>query len=202
MTCSKNLSKCLQRKSRNQSRKRSGGRKNHECVHQVYSCQMLWWFREYAEKAGWKYGQLLTWCKPNFCGHPGGISADWNMMSEQILLFRKGKRTPMLNSDHISTTHNWFVEPVPQSNFNDGRIHPAQMSLRLCKKIISRSPGEPVLDPFTGSGQVLRAAKALGRPYIGIELVPQVAERARSFVANSQQKQTRGQAPLFAPPSS
>lgn len=165
--------------------------------------EMLWWFRECAESVGWNYGQMLTWCKPNFVS-PSRISQDWNNMSEYILLFRKGKRTPMLNSNGIATTHNWFVEATPQSNFKEGRIHPAQMPLRLCKKIISRTPGEPILDPFAGSGQVLRAAKALGRAYLGVELVPQVAERASAFIgapntARTRQGDSSRQIDLFTP---
>jgi site-specific DNA-methyltransferase (adenine-specific) len=149
----------------------------------VLSDQMLWWFREAAEQAGWTYVQILIWCKPNFASRSKTISQDWNFASEEVLLFRKGLRTPMLK-DMIATTHNWFVEAVPQRNYRDGRIHPAQMPLRLCKKIIARTPGTPVLDPFAGSGQVLRAAKALEREYVGIELVPSVAENAREFVRN------------------
>lgn len=148
----------------------------------VVHSEMFWWFRPMAEQIGWHWGQMLTWCKPNFVS-PSRISQDWNNMAEYILLFRKGKRTPMLNSNGIATTHNWFVEATPQSNFKkDRRIHPAQMPLKLCKKILSRTPGEPILDPFTGSGNVLKAAKALGRAFVGVELVPQVAEKARVLV--------------------
>jgi len=150
-------------------------------LYAVIGDKMLWFFREQAEKAGWDYVQKLTWCKPNFVGRK--ISGDWNYMSEDILLFRKGKRTPMLsNFENGVTTHNWFVEAVPQSNFKEGRIHPAQMPLRMCKKLIARTPGEPILDPFVGSGQVLRASRAYGRAFVGIELVPAVAERARKFI--------------------
>ncbi len=158
------------------------------------SDQMLWWFREYAEKVGWRYVQKLTWCKPNMVGRSKNMSFDWSMQTEDILLFRKGKRTPMVNSldSELQTrTFNWLVETVPQSNFKEGRIHPAQMPIKLCKKIIARTPGTPVLDPFAGSGQVLRAAKAIGRVYLGIELVPQVAERACVFVGQPNNASTR-----------
>jgi len=103
-------------------------------------------------------------------------------MTEDILLFRKGHRTSMLSS-LICGTWNWFIETTPQRNFKEGRIHPAQMPIRLCLRILSRTPGEPVLDPFAGSGQVCRAAKALGRSYIGIEISENVANRARQFIA-------------------
>ena len=157
----------------------------------VVSDQMLWWFRDLAEKAMWTFAQKLVWCKPNLCGKGGRkISEDWNFMTEDILLFRKGKRTPMQSG--LSTTHNWFVETVPQSNFKEGRDHPAQWPLNLPLRILSRTPGEPVLDMFVGSGQALRAAKILGRKYIGIELVEDVAELARKRVRETQP-------PLFVP---
>lgn len=147
----------------------------------IISDKMLWWFREMAESVGWQYGQLLVWCKPNLVGKHGKITGDWNHMTENILLFRKGKRIPM-QAGGSTNTFNWFVETIPQSNHKMGRHHPAQLPFSLCYKIISRTPGEPILDPFAGSGQVLRAAKSLKRSYIGIELVEAVAEKARDFV--------------------
>jgi DNA modification methylase len=159
-------------------------------LYAIVSDRMLWWFKGKAEKAGWSWGQLLTWCKPNFAGSTQRISGDWNIMSEYILLFRKGSRTSMLNGQG-SNTHNWFVETVPQSNFSSGRIHPAQLPLSLCRKILSRTPGEVVLDPFAGSGSVCLAARGLERQYLGFELVPSVARGARARL------QTR---PLFLPP--
>ena len=149
----------------------------------ILSDKMLWWFRGMAEDIGWKFAQLLVWCKPNLVGKAGMITGDWNHMTENILLFRKGKRTSM-QAGGSTNTFNWFVETIPQSNHRMGRHHPAQLPFSLCYKIISRTPGEPVLDPFTGSGQVLRAAKSLGRSYIGIELVSVVAARACRFVEN------------------
>ncbi len=151
-------------------------------LYTIISDNMLWWFKDVAVGVGWKFVQPLVWCKPNVT-HPGRISKDWNQMAEWILLFRKGKRTDMLNAYRISNTFNWFNDAVPQSNFKEGRHHPAQLSFSLCQKIISRTPGEPVLDPFAGSGQVLRAAKSLNREWLGIELVDSVAETARKFVS-------------------
>lgn len=156
----------------------------------IVSDSMLWWFKELAESIGWTFAQKLVWCKPNFVGSAGKITNDWNYMTEDILLFRKGKRTPMMNGD--TTTHSWFVETVPQSNFKDGRIHPAQLPISLCLRILDRTPGEIICDPFAGSGSVLVAAKKLGRSYFGIELVDTVAERARKRIRNTQP-------PLFVP---
>ena len=67
----------------------------------------------------WKYAQLLAWCKPNFVGGASRIGGDWNNMAEWGVVYRKGKRTPMVNGE--GTTHNWFVVASPQSNFSEGR---------------------------------------------------------------------------------
>lgn len=144
----------------------------------VVSDDMLFWMPGVGAESGWQYVQVLTWCKPNIA-RTGRISNDWNQLTEHILLFRKGARTPMVNDVHGVNTFNWFVEATPQSNYSEGRIHPAQMPLSLCRKLIARTPGAPVLDPFAGSGSVLAAAKKLRRAWIGIELVESVAERAR-----------------------
>lgn len=159
-------------------------------LYAVISDKMLWWFKDLAIDIGWTFGQKLVWCKPNFVGAAGKVTGDWNYMTEDILLFRKGNRTAMLRGE--GTTHNWFVETVPQTNFNGGRIHPAQMPVSLCRRLIDRTPGEPILDPFCGSGSVLVAAKELERSYFGCELIAKVAERARKRLAV-----TKVQPPLF-----
>ena len=150
----------------------------------VLSDSMLWWFKELAITVGWTYVQKLVWCKPNFVGSAGKVTNDWNYMTEDILLFRKGKRTPMQNGN--TTTHNWMVETVPQSNFKEGRIHPAQFPVSLCLRLLDRTPGDVVLDPFAGSGSVLVAAKRLGRVAIGFDIVFDVVKRAAKRLVNTQ----------------
>jgi site-specific DNA-methyltransferase (adenine-specific) len=154
----------------------------------VLGDKIIWWFKPMAEAIGFHYVQKLTWCKPNLAGGSGKISGDWNYMSEDILLFRKGKRRPMLNSSD-SGTFNWFIETIPQTNFRTGKIHIAQFPYRLCKRILARTPGAVVLDPFCGSGQVLRAARVLGRQGIGIEIGKKTIRKAHNFVMNHRIKQ-------------
>lgn len=154
--------------------------------------KMMTWFPTLAESVGWTYAQMLVWCKPNIVGK-GKISGDWTRMHEPVVLLRKGKKTPMLKGPQGVRTFSWLKETVPQGNFNGGRIHPAQLPVSLCAKWIYRTPGEPVLDPFAGSGSVLVAAKELGRPFIGFDIVPSVVARARDRLEDTQ-------SPLFAMP--
>jgi len=61
--------------------------------------------------------------------------------------------------------------------------HPCQMPENLLKRIIavSSNQGDCVLDPFSGSGTTLAAAKQLGRNYIGVEI-------SRKYVDNSEKR--------------
>lgn len=62
-----------------------------------------------------------------------------------------------------------------------GGIHPATYPEELCRIPILTScpPGGIVLDPFSGIGTTLISAKKLGRRYVGIEINPVYAEKAR-----------------------
>ncbi len=146
----------------------------------IVSDKMLWWMRPSAEAKGFTWAQLLVWCKPNLAS--GRIGGDWSSMAEWILLFRKGKRGPMLNGIDSAgvNTHNWMVIPSPQSNWNgvDQKQHIAQFPLELPTRLIGRTPGDTVLDPFCGSGSTLLAAKNQGRRAIGIEIEERYCEIA------------------------
>lgn len=52
--------------------------------------------------------------------------------------------------------------------FND-RVHPVQKPVALLRKLLERHSGGLVLDPFSGSGSTLIAAKQCGKKAIGIE---------------------------------
>jgi DNA modification methylase len=132
---------------------------------------MSYWVRMMVEDIGWTYHQRITWCKPNICGSTLKISGDWNFLTEDILLFHKGKRTPMLNEVRGVNTPNWIVASSPQSQYIDNRrVHPAQFPVDLVMKLAARTPGRLILDPFCGSCSTLVAAKRLGRKAIGIDL--------------------------------
>jgi site-specific DNA-methyltransferase (adenine-specific) len=147
----------------------------------VCPAAIAFWISQNAEGVGWKWGQLLTWCKPNFSCSPDAVSGDWNYMTEQIVLLRKGKRSPMLNG--IGTTHSFLIEAVPQSQYDDGRVHPAQFPIRLPLRLLSRTPGETILDPFLGSGTTAVAAKKLGRHFLGFEISEEYCRIARERIA-------------------
>ncbi|MDD5326296.1 MAG: site-specific DNA-methyltransferase [Phycisphaerae bacterium] len=63
--------------------------------------------------------------------------------------------------------------------------HPCQMPENLLKRIIavSSNRGDCVLDPFSGSGTTLAAAKQLGRNYTGVEISKKYVENAKKRLA-------------------
>jgi site-specific DNA-methyltransferase (adenine-specific) len=65
--------------------------------------------------------------------------------------------------------------------------HPWPKPLPLFKKLVSHwsLDGHTVLDPFTGSGTTLRAAKDLGRKAIGIEIEEEYCEIAAKRMAQT-----------------
>ena len=65
------------------------------------------------------------------------------------------------------------------------RRHKNEKPERLMTRLLVWLPGEVILDPFTGSGTTCVAAKKLGRRYIGIEIDPATAEKARRRVATT-----------------
>ena len=60
---------------------------------------------------------------------------------------------------------------IPWS-YTGNKLHPTQKPLSVLLPLVETfsAPGGLVLDPFTGSGSSLMAAKQLGRDYLGIEL--------------------------------
>ena len=63
-------------------------------------------------------------------------------------------------------------------NGNEGGLHPTQKPVSLMKALIelTTQEGQLVIDPFSGSGSTLVAAKELGRNYIGFEFNPAYVE--------------------------
>jgi DNA modification methylase len=69
--------------------------------------------------------------------------------------------------------------------------HPCQMPEGLLKRIVAASSnaGDCVLDPFSGSGTTLAAAKQLGRNYVGVEISRKYVENAEKRLADLEKQQ-------------
>jgi len=83
----------------------------------------------------------------------------------------------------IGTRHNVWV--IDANRGTNGHDHPATFPNQLAADhIISWSnPGDLVLDPFTGSGTTCKAAKELGRNFLGFEINPEYCKIAERRIA-------------------
>ena len=74
--------------------------------------------------------------------------------------------------------HLW-MGMIRDSERNRPSLHPTQKPLALMRWCLVQAGGNGlILDPYTGSGTILRAAKELGRPAIGIEIEEKYCEIA------------------------
>lgn len=115
-----------------------------------------------------------------------------NIMHEFILVLRKGdvasgrKRKEALPATHEEWTKEiansvWHIAPVPPGFINHPCPYPEEIPLRLMQ--VYSYKGDLVMDPFNGSGQTTKVAHNMGRRYIGIDMVKEYVELARSRIA-------------------
>ncbi|MCA9272807.1 MAG: site-specific DNA-methyltransferase [Phycisphaerales bacterium] len=162
---------------------------------------------------GWELFHELVWHKGRsaldragvFVQHPYPGYFHPNVLTESILVFRKpGPRifagveqetkdsarmeiTPLVTRDLFNNV--WAISPVPPGRLD----HPCPFPEEVPHRLISlySYPGDLVLDPFAGSGQTLKVARALGRRAIGYELESQFVELARQRSAEPMQLRER-----------
>lgn len=93
----------------------------------------------------------------------GDLEVTWGMGVEFILFYRKGKRLK-------STKRRNAVLHYPQVR-PDKLIHPHEKSLPLLEELIKASsdPHDFIVDPFGGSGSLIRAARRVDRSAVAIE---------------------------------
>jgi modification methylase len=150
--------------------------------------------------SGWLFHQDIIWHKCTAGVKRAGISIQKpfpgyfypNIMNEYILIFRKpGPRIfsgrsvedktraefPINRLFTLDIANNiWHIAPIPPGTLDHPAPFPEEIPYRLVQ--LYSYPGEVVLDPFAGSGQTLKVAKALGRQYAGYEIVDRYVELA------------------------
>lgn len=129
-------------------------------AHQVLE-EWLVFTSELLEPHGFTRKAILVWQKDG----PGmGDLKSWGMGCEFILYYKRGSRAataPRRNN----------VLAFSQLRPNQ-LIHPHEKPLPLLEALIehSTSKGDWIVDPFAGSGSLVRASRSLGRNSIGMEL--------------------------------
>lgn len=105
--------------------------------------------------------QLLVWDTKGALGM-GAMDLPWKPAHQEVYVLGRG-------FTGRRTTDVLTYAPV-QSMSRNGREHPHQKPVTLMRDLIAKCPDGAIADPFAGSGSTLVAAKALGRPAVGVEL--------------------------------
>ncbi len=148
----------------------------------------------------WNLHEEIIWHKVtggtnrygSFIIHPYPKYYRANIMHEFILILRKGdvnsgrtKRIEILPATHEEWTKEiansvWHIAPVPPGCIDHPCPFPEEIPYRLMK--LYSYENDLVLDPFNGSGQTTKVAHHLGRRYVGIDLVKEYVELAKSRI--------------------
>ena len=99
----------------------------------------------------------------------------------------KGESTNVRVPAHAKRTAIWHYAVGHNHEQYDNIKHPATFPYALAADHIRTwsNPGDLVLDPMAGSGTVLRAAKDLGRRYVGVEIHEPYCALIRDRLAQS-----------------
>lgn len=129
---------------------------------------IVWNFRNVLTVPNNRKELKITW-EPIFYFY--GLEAqELNRPDQEIT----GQKWENIDSDVWTYDSDVLTYALPQSNFTDKKIHPAQKPLGLYKHIIelATNPTDRILDPFAGSGTTGHAAYDLGREFRLIEKEP------------------------------
>lgn len=154
---------------------------------------------------GWSFHQDIIWHKCTAGVKRAGVTIQKpfpgyyypNIMNEYILILRKpGPKIYQTRSQEekteakymidtvftLETANNiWHIAPVPPSYIDHPAPFPEEIPYRLIT--LYSYPDEIILDPFAGSGQTLKVARALGRKYLGYENIPSYVELATKRIS-------------------
>jgi site-specific DNA-methyltransferase (adenine-specific) len=125
----------------------------------------------------WHLKNVLIWDKGN-AGSMGDCLAGYSVNWEAILYASKGRRPLVGPRPRCIYRYDWQGSRDP--------VHPTVKPVAVMRWLLAKSSqaGELVLDPFMGSGVVLRAAAELGRKAIGIEIEERYCEVAVERIEN------------------
>jgi DNA modification methylase len=154
--------------------------------------------------SGWQFHQDIIWHKCTAGVKRAGVAIQKpfpgyyypNIMCEYILVFKKPG--PKIYQDRskaeksaakfmidtlftMETANNiWHIAPVPPGTIDHPAPFPEEIPYRLIT--LYSYPGEIILDPFTGSGQTLKVARALDRRFFGYEFLSKYVDLANKRI--------------------
>ncbi|HUS50363.1 MAG TPA: site-specific DNA-methyltransferase, partial [Candidatus Paceibacterota bacterium] len=134
---------------------------------------------------GFKFSQEIIW---HYKNNIKPQNKKEYFFAYEPIFYLYGKNAKDLNFTHETFSddiqHNvWFISTL-QTNYSEGKLHPAQKPLELLRRIILTGSYEDdlILDPFAGSGTTGVVCEELNRNYILIEKNAEFIEIAQGRI--------------------
>lgn len=105
----------------------------------------------------------------------GDLSIPWKPSDQEIYVLGSGF--------YGHRDSNVLTCAPVQSMARNGRQHPHEKPVPLLVRLLDKCPRGMVLDPFSGSGSTLVAAKQVGLPAVGVEIEERYCEIAAKRLA-------------------
>ncbi len=118
---------------------------------------------------GWVLRSPIIWKRPGCLPEPTAKDRPWRT-HETVFMFSKNPRY-YFNRDGLDKCEDVWLIPVRHKNANGHTAAFPDQLVEKCLEIGCPKGGE-VLDPFAGSGTVLRVALGLGHGAAGIDISP------------------------------
>lgn len=129
---------------------------------------------------GWTLRSPIVWLRDGAIPEPTAHDRPWRTY-EMLFLFAKGPQYHFDRSQLHGEEDVWRISKRPRHSKG---VHSAAFPDELVKKCLDVGcpPGGKVLDPFAGSGTVLRVALTSSRPAVGIDLSTKFCEHIAKCV--------------------
>lgn len=148
------------------------------------------------QELGMTFNSWITWFYTQGIGKTKGFSP----RHDDILMFTKHPKKFVFNLNDIRVPQKFYRSVNNMRGANPGNVwvfshmhycnknrqkHPTQKPEGLYERMIlsSSNVGDIVLDPFSGSGTLLRVCQQTGRSGIGIEINPEYIEMTQERLA-------------------
>lgn len=135
------------------------------------------------QEDGWTLRSDIAWERPAAQPEPTAKDRPWRTF-EHIFLLAKGPRYFFDRGALCGSEDVWRINPTPS---RETQRHAAPFPLDLPRRCISAGckPGGVVLDPFSGAGTTMLAARHLGHQAIGIDINAMYHDIALRRMANA-----------------
>lgn len=144
------------------------------------------------KELGMHFNSWITWFYTQGIGKTKGFSP----RHDDILMFTKSPKKFTFNLDNIRVPQKYYRSVNNMRGANPGNVwefshmhycnknrkkHPTQKPEGLYERMIlaSSNEGDTILDPFSGSGTLLRVCQQTNRNGIGIEVNPEYVEMTK-----------------------